>query len=596
MSPGEFKSSLNNPNYRGSVVFSRLDADWTEPFQELDKPADGLQSATASKPYRVQALPKDLEYTTSGPVIKGGSSFNVGNLKQDINFHDWMKTYAQNVKDTLPKGALLPKGTQELLDAPSTEQMNLAATRRLVEVGKEPLEDLRISSMIPVDREGELVYNFTYSDGQERKKYFFRKEGLDPHIETAKKDLPFSLTETKGVGVGDSETLAKIGSQVQSPGSTSTNLLDVAKSLDPRFAENMPQEVADAFAGGQVQRIFRTSQDLAPESLKPGMLPIGNKVNQYGDYGGSIYVQTKDGRTARFKNPELSMGDDAGWNANKGRSVFFENAGIYQDDAAFSQLKQETFQAKGSSLSVNEVNKLRASISTPVARGSSADLIGKNIIEYSSDMTLTHGGHSISDVFESTGKRSFFYQPDAALGTRGQMAEESIAEFMSRKGTVQSAATQPLPQTGTRQIKPTGTQITTQPLPQAGNRPIIAIGSQVSSSQSTAPIASNIPAVQQANARPIIQMGTAAQVPMSVSPMSPMGKTMQKIESLEVSGKIAKNNIPMTVDDGIELTLRRSRSTAKMLGSASQASAAVTKGVSGTGALRAAGAALNLFT
>jgi hypothetical protein len=83
---------------------------------------------------------------------------------------------------------------------------------------------------------------------------------------------------------------------------------------------------------------------------------------------------------------------------------------------------------------------------------------------------------------------------------------------------------------------------------------------------------------------------------MSVSPMSPMGKTMQKIESLEVSGKIAKNNIPMSIDDGIELTLRRSRSTARMLGSASQASAAVTQGVSGAGALRAAGAALNLFT
>jgi hypothetical protein len=40
----------------------------------------------------------------------------------------------------------------------------------------------------------------------------------------------------------------------------SIDLLQVAKALDPRFVENMPQEVANAFANGDVARIFRTSR------------------------------------------------------------------------------------------------------------------------------------------------------------------------------------------------------------------------------------------------------------------------------------------------------------------------------------------------
>jgi len=44
----------------------------------------------------------------------------------------------------------------------------------------------------------------------------------------------------------------------------STNLLDVALALDPRFGVDMPQEIADAFANNEVMRIFRTSPDLPP--------------------------------------------------------------------------------------------------------------------------------------------------------------------------------------------------------------------------------------------------------------------------------------------------------------------------------------------
>jgi hypothetical protein len=58
MSREQFTGALNSPDYRGSVVFSRLDSNWTEGFRELDKAGDGLQSAKASRPFRIQSLPE----------------------------------------------------------------------------------------------------------------------------------------------------------------------------------------------------------------------------------------------------------------------------------------------------------------------------------------------------------------------------------------------------------------------------------------------------------------------------------------------------------------------------------------------------------
>ena len=68
-----------------------------------------------------------------------------------------------------------------------------------------------------------------------------------------------------------------------------TNLLDVAKTLDPRFVEDMPQEVADAFARGEVQRLIRTS-----DALPTAENAMGANVSKTGDYAGSIYVQLKN--------------------------------------------------------------------------------------------------------------------------------------------------------------------------------------------------------------------------------------------------------------------------------------------------------------
>ena len=159
MSPQQFESASTSPQKRGSIVFSRLDSDWTDTFSEIDQATDGLQTGRPAKPFRVQSTPANLEYTTQGP-----RNFNGETSLRQANFHDWMKSFAQNIKDTLPEGGLLPKGTQELLDAPTMEEGTTAFRRYLDSAGKTiNYPEARLTSIMP-DEDG--LIQFEYKDPQ----------------------------------------------------------------------------------------------------------------------------------------------------------------------------------------------------------------------------------------------------------------------------------------------------------------------------------------------------------------------------------------------------------------------------------------------
>ena len=96
------------------------------------------------------------------------------------------------------------------------------------------------------------------------------------------------------------------------------DLLKQLEALDPRILENMPEEVLKQIEDGNIAHIFQTDptgsqkyMDLSPDAQEA----LKGK--------GSIYLRTKEGKTARFKLPEIAEGD-AGWNANKGGSIFLD--------------------------------------------------------------------------------------------------------------------------------------------------------------------------------------------------------------------------------------------------------------------------------
>jgi hypothetical protein len=233
------------------------------------------------------------------------------------------------------------------------------------------------------------------------------------------------------------------------------DLLEVAKGINPDFAKNMPQEVADAFASGDVARIYRSSIDLPKAVNTPGSIPItgmggaGKTVQPFGDYSGSIYVQTKDGRTARFKGS--TFGSDTGWNANQGRGAFLDEA-FAVDGKAYDNLEARyggmtvpdrssvhalRMGRTKSAMTFKEASVAAArDIGTPVGETSGKNLLGSDTVEFSKTEKgyKVHKGSTISDVFESTGERYYYDQPDSMGVTRGNVASEPIDDFMSRKG------------------------------------------------------------------------------------------------------------------------------------------------------------------
>ena len=84
------------------------------------------------------------------------------------------------------------------------------------------------------------------------------------------------------------------------------DLFQVALGMDPRFGENLPKDVADAFANGDVARVFRTSADLSPKSIPSGSVPMASQAGRIdGDYGGSIFKtvveKLQDGNNLEMK-------------------------------------------------------------------------------------------------------------------------------------------------------------------------------------------------------------------------------------------------------------------------------------------------------
>jgi hypothetical protein len=115
-------------------------------------------------------------------------------MRGRADLQDWMKSFAQNVKDTLPEGAALPAGTQELIDSPTVAQMNLAAKNRAIEAGWGRADytfDIQQFNLRSAP-EGGMGYpvRITTADGKIAER-FFAPETLAPHIERAKKELPF---------------------------------------------------------------------------------------------------------------------------------------------------------------------------------------------------------------------------------------------------------------------------------------------------------------------------------------------------------------------------------------------------------------------
>lgn len=138
----------------------------------------------------------------------------------------------------------------------------------------------------------------------------------------------------------------EVGRGLVHPGSEIFNLIDVTKksnkdiinivkNLDPRVLQSMPAEVMQEINSGNISHVFQTDPKGASTY---GDLPqsVADQIKGKG----SIYFRTKEGRTARWKLPEIAN-NDAGWNANMGGSIFMDQT-IYSDSDNIRSLSGAT--------------------------------------------------------------------------------------------------------------------------------------------------------------------------------------------------------------------------------------------------------------
>lgn len=166
MNPQQFHSMVKSGNYEGSIVFGRLPKDITAGYIGGETAGQAVQAVDEVTPYRVMKLPSNIEHHPGGAraILADGSKSTLSKeYLQQPGFHDWMKGFAQNLKETLPEGAALPRGTQELLDAPTFTEGNAALEKYLE--GKYPgkYTNPTLKTIMP-DQEGRL--GFAYGDNQ----------------------------------------------------------------------------------------------------------------------------------------------------------------------------------------------------------------------------------------------------------------------------------------------------------------------------------------------------------------------------------------------------------------------------------------------
>jgi hypothetical protein len=120
----------------------------------------------------------------------------------------------------------------------------------------------------------------------------------------------------------------EVGDGWMHPGTTINNLFDVSgksqdeifdivKGLDSRALQGAPQEILDLIKSGDIAHIFTTD----PTESGGFMNLLPDKQKEVQKLNGSLYFRDKEGRTARWKLPEISS-NDAGWNANAGNDIF----------------------------------------------------------------------------------------------------------------------------------------------------------------------------------------------------------------------------------------------------------------------------------
>ena len=123
----------------------------------------GLAVGKSVVPDIKMSIPEGVHFNDSGEMRYYdhlGKSRNLTNeILKEPKYHDWMKSYAENLKRTMPDGRVLIKGAKELIDAPTFAEGNASLTKYLEAKHPGKYPNATLASIMP-DEKGIINFKF----------------------------------------------------------------------------------------------------------------------------------------------------------------------------------------------------------------------------------------------------------------------------------------------------------------------------------------------------------------------------------------------------------------------------------------------------
>ena len=259
MNPLQFQSMVKSGNYEGSIVFGRLPKSSAAGYVGGESVGEGVQSVEDVVPYRTMKNPSNVEHHAGGARLIRGDGSKVGLNKLDLEtpeFHDWMKGYAKNLKETIGENAILPKGTQELLDAPTFAEGNASLGKYLETKYPGKFVDPKLTSIMP-NAEGILSFKHGV-DGSNPGKVM--RSSIDENLVRESKSV-IPQRATQGLSIGSPVEMKTIaGAPRRMPIQRAT------AATQARIASSVAMETVEDNVGRVVQRSGATSRLLGAAS------------------------------------------------------------------------------------------------------------------------------------------------------------------------------------------------------------------------------------------------------------------------------------------------------------------------------------------
>lgn len=220
----------------------------------------GLAVGKSVVPDIKMSIPEGVHFIETGEMRYYDQLGKSRSLTSDIlkqpEYHDWMKSYAKNLKRTMPEGRVLISGAQELIDSPTFAEGNASLGKYLETKYPGKFVDPKLTSIMP-NAEGILSFKHGV-DGSNPGKVM--RSSIDENLVRESKSF-IPQRATQGLSIGSPvEMKTAAGAPRRMPIQRAT------AATQARIASSVAIETVEEGASKVVQRSGATSRLLGAAS------------------------------------------------------------------------------------------------------------------------------------------------------------------------------------------------------------------------------------------------------------------------------------------------------------------------------------------